>query len=239
MENADFAYFYDQRLDVVRTAEDVALIQKLLKLDSTHRALDAGCGYGRISWALAAAGINVTGVDVNSSLIRQARDGGSGAEARTPEFVVCDLHRFVPDTPYDAIISWYGSFGFDDEPANVAMLQRFRDWLRPGGTLLLDLVSRDHLVRNYREWIVLERSADTLIDRNQFDPEAGVSRIRRRVYVNGSLTEETMAMRVYTYTELRDLLEGCGFNDLAVCDRDARALTLDSNRMVITCQKPG
>lgn len=239
MPKADFAHFYDVKLDVARTADDAALIQKLLEIGGGQRVLDAGCGYGRISWSLARMGIDVTGVDINPMLIQQARGIRSSEETDTPEFVVSDLRHFIPRDPYDVIISWYSSFGFDDDPANLAMLRRFRDWLQPRGTLLIDLVSRDYLVRNYKEWIALENGADTLIDHNEFDPATGVSHIRRRVYVQGSLAEETMHMRVYTYSEIRVLLERCGFIDVAVCGRDAQPLTLDSNRMVITCQRPG
>src|SRR5580700_10038368 len=38
-----------------------------------ERALDVGCGEGRFSRMLAAAGINVTGIDPTDALIEQAR----------------------------------------------------------------------------------------------------------------------------------------------------------------------
>lgn len=97
-------------------------------------ALDAGCGAGAESIALAAAGWDVTGVDISDLALHHARERAenAGVAAHTA-WLVADLVTWHPDTIFDLVMSHY---------AHPAMPQldfytRIAAWVKPGGTLLI------------------------------------------------------------------------------------------------------
>ena len=69
----DYLYFYEESIDDEHSDADTAEILGLLDLPPGSRILDAPCGHGRIARRLAAAGMEVTGVDLTPAYIDQAR----------------------------------------------------------------------------------------------------------------------------------------------------------------------
>ena len=69
----DYLYFYEESIDDAHSDADAAEILGLLGLPPGSRILDAPCGHGRIARRLAAAGMEVTGVDLTPSYLEQAR----------------------------------------------------------------------------------------------------------------------------------------------------------------------
>ncbi len=96
------------------------------------RILDVGCGTGSLSLILAEQGYTVTGVDFAPAMIEAARQKA----AKQPiEFHVMDAAQ--PDFPaqqFDVLVCRHVLWALP-EPADV--LKRWRDLLKPGGTLLL------------------------------------------------------------------------------------------------------
>lgn len=93
---------------------------------------DVGCGRGRTAAALAAAGAQVTGVDIDATVIghAQADHGGAGVT-----FVVADAATFLLTHPtaFDLVVSKFG--GLDFAPLGP-LLVAARGALRPGGRLV-------------------------------------------------------------------------------------------------------
>ena len=69
----DYPYFYEESIDDEHSDADTAEILGLLDLPPGSRILDAPCGHGRIARRLAAAGMEVTGVDLTPAYLEQAR----------------------------------------------------------------------------------------------------------------------------------------------------------------------
>src|SRR5215208_4048813 len=61
--------------------------------------VDVGCGTGRVSAALAAAGFAVTGIDSSAQMIDVAR-----ARASAADFEVGDLFSWRPASPVDGVL---------------------------------------------------------------------------------------------------------------------------------------
>ena len=70
----DYLYFYEESIDDEHSDADTAEILGLLDLPAGSRILDAPCGHGRIARRLAAAGMEVTGVDLTAGLSRAGAD---------------------------------------------------------------------------------------------------------------------------------------------------------------------
>ena len=128
----DYLYFYEESIDDDHSDADTAEILGLLDLPPGARVLDAPCGHGRIARRLAAAGMEVTGVDLTAAYIEQAC-----ADPLLPPgavtYVQGDLRALPVDGPFDAVVCWLNSFGYYDDADCHRVLAEFHRVLRPGG----------------------------------------------------------------------------------------------------------
>jgi len=92
-----------------------------------ERVLDAGCGLGRWTAALAATGASVTGIDVHAPLLEQARLACPEAE-----LYAADLLTWTPSQPFDAIYA-FATLHWVQPPLDGA--RALYALLRPGGRL--------------------------------------------------------------------------------------------------------
>src|ERR1700733_10923688 len=128
----DYLYFYEESIDDAHSDADAAEILTLLDMPRGSSILDAPCGHGRIARRLAAAGMEVTGVDITPSYLEQARADPLVA-ASSVRYVEGDLRSLPVDGPYDAVVCWLNSFGYYDDADCHRVLAEFHRVLRPGG----------------------------------------------------------------------------------------------------------
>ena len=95
-------------------------------LGSGARVLDAGAGPGRLVAALREAGFDARGIEPSERSSRRARDAGIPVETAPLE-----SHD---EEGLDAVVLWHVTEHLDDPRAALA---RVRDWLRPGGAVLV------------------------------------------------------------------------------------------------------
>ncbi|HYB74036.1 MAG TPA: methyltransferase domain-containing protein [Candidatus Sulfotelmatobacter sp.] len=104
------------------------------------RALDAGCGTGVCSLALAERAGRVVGFDLSGGSLRTARRLAEGAGAKRLAFAQGSLLQLpFPDASFDLVWSW-GVVHHTADPARA--LDELARVLRPGGTLVLALYWR-------------------------------------------------------------------------------------------------
>ena len=104
--------------------------QILIEMLAPHpgeRVLDAGCGLGRWTAALAATGASVTGIDLHAPLLEQAR-----LACPTSEFYAADLPAWTPPQPFDAIYA-FATLHWVQPP--LAAARALYALLRPGGRI--------------------------------------------------------------------------------------------------------
>ena len=108
------------------TSPEQALLE-LLAPQPGERVLDAGCGLGRWSAALAVTGAAVTGIDIHPPLLEQARIVAPGVE-----FIASDLLTWQPPQAFDAIYA-FATLHWIQTPKDAA--RALYRMLRPGGRL--------------------------------------------------------------------------------------------------------
>lgn len=94
--------------------------------------LDVGCGTGVASSALAAAGLDVTGIDLSPSMIAQARRHNPGLSFRVGSMLDLD----VADGSVGGLCAWYSIIHVPDTHL-PAVFAEFHRVLTPGGVVLL------------------------------------------------------------------------------------------------------
>lgn len=108
--------------------------------------LDIGCGPGRMTEALAAAGHTALGIDVVEAAVRLTRQRGASAIRR-------DVFDRVPgEGRWHTALLADGNIGIGGDP--TALLRRVRGLLAPGGRIVVEVAGPS--VGLTRGWAILE-----------------------------------------------------------------------------------
>jgi SAM-dependent methyltransferase len=107
------------------------------------RALDVGCGLGTEAGHLAAAGWQVTGVDLSQAALARAAAGGNGAVFMRADVRQLPFHQDCFDAALDR-----GCLHYLAPPDRQRYADELRRVLRPGGRLLLRASLRAAGARN-------------------------------------------------------------------------------------------
>jgi ubiquinone/menaquinone biosynthesis C-methylase UbiE len=187
---------------------------RLAGVEPPAEVLDAPCGYGRHSRALAEAGFRVTGVDRSPVLLEEARRRSGGKE--WPSWVQAD-HRELPfeDDSFDCVLNLFSSIGYRGEEGDRQTLGELRRVLRPGGSLVLETQHRDRVMAIFRESEWEARGGDLRLDTRSFDPVAGeIESELILVTADSARRSVTYRIRLYTATELVRLVSEAGFAEV-------------------------
>jgi len=131
--------------------------------------LDFGCGEGRVSRDLRAAGHRVVALDGSPGLARAARD----AEAAIPVLVADAARVPLVDAAFDLVVAYMTIHDFDDMRAALAEAARV---LAPGGVLCAAVV---HPINSAGDFTGEDDRAAFVIDESYFEPRSYVDHIER------------------------------------------------------------
>ncbi len=140
---------------------DLAFWQELLQRERPHRALEIGCGCGRLTLPLArqgaAQGFSVTGLEMEPAMLTRAQEHASAESAATQKALRLGLgdvraldsalHRLgaadgAEVHVFDVILMPYGVAHHLTSPDDQLSAWRgARRWLRTGGLLAVDVMA--------------------------------------------------------------------------------------------------
>jgi SAM-dependent methyltransferase len=179
------------------------------------RVLDLGCGTGRLTVALAAAGHTLTGVDPAAASIRRARTKPGADRVRWLE----GTSALLPDAAFDAaVMTSHVAQVFVADEEWAAVLADLRRALVPGGVLAFD--SRDPAARRWDRWnprdsrhrVVLPDGSAVELWTELTDLRDGLVGFRHHYVLPGGdelCSDSTLRFR--TERELRASLAAAGF----------------------------
>jgi SAM-dependent methyltransferase len=199
------------------------------------RLLDLGCGRGRHARLFAEHGLKVTGIDLSSASIDDARSEGPGVE-----FLVHDMRKPFAREQYDAVVCLFTSLGYSEDRADdQRAVENAALALVPGGLLVLDLLN-GALVRAGLVEEECQRSGDVYFTiRRCVEVNDIVKRIR--VAERGEEHEFMERVHAWTRAEVCAMVERAGLRIGSVTEGpDPRPFDEGrSPRIVVWARKPG
>ena len=231
------------------TGPEIAYFQRLIERYG-QPALDAGCGTGRLLIPFLRAGLDVDGCDVSGDMLAYCQQAAE-REGLAPRLYQQALHQLELPRRYQTIMVC-GAFGIGVSRAqDFIALQRFYDYLDPGGVLLLD---HDLPYGDAKGWPLWRKEARTQLpeawpdsigtppadDREYelhyrlvaIDPfeQHSIGEMRMLLFKDKQVVEDTtrtLTGNYYFHYEMRMLLEQAGFQIEAekgdLTDEDASA----------------
>jgi SAM-dependent methyltransferase len=215
---------------------EIAWILSHVRPPAAGRVLDAPCGFGRHSLALARRGFQVTGVDLSETELGRARERARAAGI-TLTLIQQDMRDMDFAGEFDLALNLFSSIGYFSDDEDRLLLDRFCTALKPGGTFVLDTRNRDHFIRHLpeEEWVTLPPGTVRL--KNTFD--FTTSRVRQDWWLEGQdRMLDTLEIRLYSAHELYRMLRPERWSSVELFGGlDGRPFHLDSQRLVIVATK--
>ena len=212
-------------------------IERFLTLEPGSSVLDVPCGEGRIARQLAGRGYRVTGVDRSPALLEFA-ERTAAAAGLDITWEQRDMRDLPWDGTFDAVVCWWGSFGYFEEAGNASFLEATARVLKPGGRLILDnhVVETVLPVFQVRGW---EKAGNGFtLTENRWDHTTGRIEGTWTLIVDGKQTVKQASIRLYTYAELAGLVKGAGFTNVRGVDPTTEVeFQLGSRRLVLIAEK--
>jgi len=172
-KKADWEKFFDGHAPVYmdncftkNTVNEVDFLVEELRLKPGARILDVGCGTGRHSIELARRGFAVTGVDLSSGMLAEAKKSAKRAGVSVT-WMHANATTMQIGRQFDAVICLcegaFGLLGRGDDALEqpLAILRRVARALKPGARCLFTVLNGFRMAR---------RHSHTDVRRNIFDP---------------------------------------------------------------------
>lgn len=189
----------------------------IANLEEGNSILDAGCGPGRIAVELALCGLDVTGVDIIQPYLDAAKETADDEGVKL-NLINTDLRTFQSDIKYDAAVNLFTSFGYcETKEEDLTIVKRIFDSLKPGGTFILECVSREIAVQYYTDGEWFQRAGMTVL--TDFGVVGAWEGLRSKwilIDKDGKRLEHEFVQRLYSAPELRDELKKIGFSSVEV-----------------------
>lgn len=213
---------YDLSKPLGYSAGDVEFyMQRLSGLQG--RALEVGCGSGRVLIPLLQAGIQVDGLDNSTAMLDSCQSRCKQLQLN-PVLIEDEMHSFTLNERYEAIIIPGASFQLiEGRERAIAALKNFHTHLATGGKLIIDLF----IPTDYNESFASTRSWETadhevlILEEKRIEvdilQQKIVSLLKYEKWKDGALVQtelQRFPISWYGHYEFQLLLEAAGYGEL-------------------------
>jgi len=221
-----------------QTRAEADFILKRLQLSAGAKVLDVPCGNGRLSIELARRGFQLTGVDIASEFIAEAKLKSSA------DGVPIDLHeRDMRDLPwtgeFDGAFCFGNSFGYLDDEADSDFLIAVSRTLKPGSRFVIDAPAvAECVLPNFQPNHMIELAGIAVSIEHSYDHEQGRMFNDFTFTQNGIEDKRPSSQRIYTYHQLTELLREAGCEIVAAYSSLSEdPFKLGAHRLLLVSEK--
>jgi len=211
------APYYDELMKQVPYRMWVGYYLLLLAHQNANpkRILDVCCGTGTMCELLTEEDKEMSGVDLSSEMIREAKKK-AGRKRQKIRYEVGDAAYFDMGEQYDAAFSFFDSLNniLDADHLQKAFHQIAKHVV-PGGSFIFD-VNTSYAFENdlFDQENLKKGNAIRYQWRGDWDPETRIITVTMNFWKSGNEFTETHRQRAYTDEELRGMLANAGFIDV-------------------------
>ena len=237
------ARFYDEEFQ--ERKHEIPFYMRQAKA-SAGPVLELACGTGRITLPIAAAGIEIAGVDVSSEMIELAREKAQAANLAI-EWHVQDIRTLELHRRFGLVFIATNALQHLHDPASLrAFFSRMHAHLRPDGLLVIDVFNPAVAKLCRKLGTPYLRKSFNLPDGRRVDVEADSEYIAETQVFHFVLTyrheqevlrTKDVRMRCFFPEELLALCQASGFEVIArFGDYDESAFLSSSPQQILICR---
>ena len=238
-------FFHGIALDLWRAAitpeqtrAEADFLQKHLAADPDSRILDIPCGNGRLSIELAQRGYRLTGVDIASEFIEEAKT--ESARLGLPiEWYNRDMRDISWTNEFDGAFCFGNSFAYLDDDGNEQFLRTVARSLKEGARFILDApAAAECLLPTFAEHSSFDVADIKLEIDRRYDHEQSRVFTEYNFIRNGIDDRRPSSQRVYPYKELAHLLKNAGLEiQSAFGSLAEEPFALGAKTLLLVCAK--
>ncbi len=233
----EYNRMYNPLLTDELSKREADFIEKVLELNKEHEILDLPCGFGRHAIELTRRGYRVTGIDYHPEQIHEAKKNMDRQGISFP-IQKGDMRDLSLEKKYHRLYNFFSSFGYFSEEENKKVVEEFYRILLPGGMVLLEMLGRDAVVRNFLPAQIDRRGETLFIAERFFDPlTSRVQDNRIIIEPDGKRVEKKSDLRVYSPHELISLFTEAGFEIVNVYGDGEKKYHRLSSRIALVAKK--
>ena len=241
------SYYSNRFRDVVsfdaegQTEKQVVFIEETVPLTPGVKILDMGCGYGRHAILLAKNGYSVSGYDLSTDYLEEAK-GEARRQGVEVKFARVDMRHMTAAQEFDVVLSLATSLAFYDDQTNKDIFRRVRRALGEGGTFWFDqadIFSFVNLVSSHAKSGAKALSGGRKYRYTRiFDPHRCVVSHRAVIESEGGREESGWDLRYYTLPEVMQMAKEVGFRVVRTFGGyDSSPYCSESKRMIVVMEK--
>jgi SAM-dependent methyltransferase len=236
-ENMASHMFTDERTQ--QAVDDVDHVTELARLSAGAKILDLCCGPGRHALELARRGFTVTAVDRTRAYLDKARALAIGEGLTSVTFVLQDMRAYRQPAAFDLVVNLYTSFGYFDDPEDDRQVMRnIHESLRPGGSLVLDVLGKEVLAARFRPRDWSEDNGSLFLEERVLSRDWSWIDTRWIRIDAAGRTEFRLSHRLYSAAELQALATEAGFRSVrAYGSLDGAPYDHAAARLVLVAEK--
>jgi len=201
--------YYHLLYNTRNDAEAEQFITKLfteLKVPPGSKVLDAACGKGRHAKNMAKLGMDVNGIDLSVESIQAA----NACSNEHLHFEVWDIRETYLPGHFNYVMNLFSSFGyFDTDTEDLKVLQAFNSSLQPDGTLVIDFMNSEKVVKDLVPREIVNRGDVQF----HITRKISAGHVLKQIdfLVDGELHSYTESVKLINLYKFRELLTMAGF----------------------------
>lgn len=201
---SDYLRIYSHRTDEAAKME-IEAITALLSMTPKRKVLDLCCGNGRHSRQLDAKGFKVTGIDLSTVLLEEARRLSSPSIT----YIESDVRNIRFDNEFDYVLNLFTSFGyFEQLDENVKVFRSIYRALKKAGTFLVDFLNPGHVKKHLVPYSEREVDGLHIIEKRTIDGNKVIKNIE--VIEGDERRQYEERVNLFTYSEMRNMITQSG-----------------------------